>query len=480
MAVKGGCLVTLYTKNIIEDIASHTRISYTHRKSQKVEELIYSSIEEIVKEIGKGQPLLKVSEIIKVGSHNEGTKINQPDEFDYLAVLDELSKPGVVIVETKDGETQSGLAKVRVVDEYNVDGKWDKFCSKGYVRCMHSTSMAEDYKYQTFGREVIQAIRRLYLKDRKSFTQLMQIDCFDRPPEYSQDVMDLQQAMLSRAEAKSPNVVITYIIANTTIDVDLSPAIRYHNVQHCFSAEDCFSPILAESVLNRETILLVGQEDCDVRITFTETEVDFIRNMMKEKHKTLYIYMKYLANAFGKVFMITSYALKTACIRHDLECQRQDGDLSLCFEEVLDILSRAYEKYTLPSVFNIKVNLLKKADLITINYGQLVIQCWQRICQLTATSTTFSTHKADIEAIAKEAHDSFFYPFHTSIDMGIWSTISSRKITLWLPVGCPAYKSFLKSIMKTRLFKCIENFTCKNWNFSDKKLWYFFIFLPKT
>ena len=28
-------------------------------------------------------------------------------------------------------------------------------------------------------------------------------------------------------------------------------------------------------------------------------------------------------------------------------------------------------------------------------------------------------------------------------------------------------------ITKTRLFKYIENFTTKNWKFSDKKIWYF-------
>ena len=35
------------------------------------------------------------------------------------------------------------------------------------------------------------------------------------------------------------------------------------------------------------------------------------------------------------------------------------------------------------------------------------------------------------------------------------------------------------SITKTRLFKCIENFTSKNWKFSDKKLWYFSYFCSK-
>ena len=35
-------------------------------------------------------------------------------------------------------------------------------------------------------------------------------------------------------------------------------------------------------------------------------------------------------------------------------------------------------------------------------------------------------------------------------------------------------------IRKTRLFKYIENFTSKNWKFSDKKILIYFLFLLKT
>ena len=37
----------------------------------------------------------------------------------------------------------------------------------------------------------------------------------------------------------------------------------------------------------------------------------------------------------------------------------------------------------------------------------------------------------------------------------------------------------IETIMKTRLFKYIENITAKNWKFSDKKLWYFSYFCSK-
>ena len=46
--------------------------------------------------------------------------------------------------------------------------------------------------------------------------------------------------------------------------------------------------------------------------------------------------------------------------------------------------------------------------------------------------------------------------------------------SLWTSKN-PAKASF----MKTCLFKYIENFTSKNWNFSDKKLWYFSDFCSK-
>ena len=48
-------------------------------------------------------------------------------------------------------------------------------------------------------------------------------------------------------------------------------------------------------------------------------------------------------------------------------------------------------------------------------------------------------------------------------------------------IKCQACRSLqtLKIITKTRLFKYIENFTSKNWKFSDKKNWYFSYFCSK-
>ena len=56
----------------------------------------------------------------------------------------------------------------------------------------------------------------------------------------------------------------------------------------------------------------------------------------------------------------------------------------------------------------------------------------------------------------------------------------SQACILWYPnLGQFTSISTISLITKTRLFKYIENFTPKNWEFSDKKLWYFSYFYSK-
>ena len=65
--------------------------------------------------------MLSASELLKVGSFHEGTKILQPDEFDFLVVIGELSRPGVT--EADIAESEPGYARVKIVDEAT-KGKW--------------------------------------------------------------------------------------------------------------------------------------------------------------------------------------------------------------------------------------------------------------------------------------------------------------------------------------------------------------------
>ena len=59
----------------------------------------------------------------------------------------------------------------------------------------------------------------------------------------------------------------------------------------------------------------------------------------------------------------------------------------------------------------------------------------------------------------------------------IWTALCIRETERQFAFGTKKYTK--ERITKTRLFKYIENFTSKNWKFSDKKLWYFSYFCSK-
>ena len=69
----------------------------------------------------------------------------------------------------------------------------------------------------------------------------------------------------------------------------------------------------------------------------------------------------------------------------------------------------------------------------------------------------------------------------SGVQITLSPTVTIYKI--WVSVFEEAGANYITKarpyITKTRLFKYTENFTSKNWKFSDKKLWYFSYFCPK-
>ena len=60
-------------------------LDHMYRATQQI-------VEQVVDDIGRIKPHLKVKEVISIGSFAEGTKICSPNEFDFLACFDFLSK----------------------------------------------------------------------------------------------------------------------------------------------------------------------------------------------------------------------------------------------------------------------------------------------------------------------------------------------------------------------------------------------------
>lgn len=68
----------------------------------EIERKVKAVVQQLLEYTAEKDPRFRSSEILSVGSYKENTKILEPDEFDFLVVMDELSKPGVISIVKDD------------------------------------------------------------------------------------------------------------------------------------------------------------------------------------------------------------------------------------------------------------------------------------------------------------------------------------------------------------------------------------------
>ena len=83
---------------LIEGIVAHIQRHVKTDRAAKIQRAVRKNIDIILAELADKEQLFKVSEVIQVGSYAEGTKILEPDEFDFLVVIEDLSIPGATAV----------------------------------------------------------------------------------------------------------------------------------------------------------------------------------------------------------------------------------------------------------------------------------------------------------------------------------------------------------------------------------------------
>lgn len=108
---------------LIDDIVSIVHIKVQDDAiNREIEMKVRAVVNEVLFYTKKKDLRFKSSEIISVGSYKEKTKIIAPDEFDFLVVIDELSKPGAISV-VKD-DAPPGFTYIEVNDKKMTDKWW--------------------------------------------------------------------------------------------------------------------------------------------------------------------------------------------------------------------------------------------------------------------------------------------------------------------------------------------------------------------
>ena len=334
-------------------------------RARNIQKAVAESLQYLLKEVEKLEPVFGVSELIQVGSHAEGTKINEPDEFDFLAVVYLLSKEGTVIIDHKEDSWRTGSVSL-VLGDISVNNELSKFCEKGEMQCFQGKSLSESFfgatKFgTTFIKGVMNTFRKKLLKIGSSRGMIM---CTPVDINFAGGGLIFPPVngitlLLKDVQFKTPNILLEYELEGLEIGVDLSPAIRYHRIEDCINPAKCASPELLEAIRQHGSVLLVGDKLGGFRITVTECEVKYMQEIMRKRHKLLYIFFKHICHLFRKLYPFTSYMLKQICIHHDAKCESDSEALASCLGKIIQNITMYCSEEELPTVLNKDVDLFR-------------------------------------------------------------------------------------------------------------------------
>lgn len=253
-------------------------------------------------------------ELLKVGSFYEGTKNGFPDEFDFIAVLGNTDK-------MPDHEAMPCM-------------RYDSFCS----RCKPYTS--EDFRGAEISFHFTAGTRKNGNAEKLEFY-------------YKKDSHD-----------------------RIIINADVVVALRCKSLENLQLEKTAFHPMFYQEVMNTGQALFiytgasssteetlpsgekVTKHNGPWDVSFTETEVRFVREILSDQHRKVYRIIKYLINGpFGEdlfkhfdetmafryytllpaKFCISSYAIKIAMFYHNYDCSNDDS-IGKCAIQVLEHL----------------------------------------------------------------------------------------------------------------------------------------------
>ncbi|KAH3787639.1 uncharacterized protein LOC127840908 [Dreissena polymorpha] len=405
--------------HLVEQKVLSLRKNIISERAEKIAEVVYRSVNVIMDKVSELEPRFTVSEILKVGSYFEGTKIDKIDEFDFLVVIKELSKPGAIHVNKMpdvfiEGNLikEPGMVQIKLQDE-DLKVKWRNYVVDDYLTGFQQPTDASKKRQKIFGSIVLESIKIL-AKTKHEWEDLVFAPgtnmFYNRGGLTLLSISDSERVILKAAEVHHPNTVLELEYDGSVISVDLSPAIRYDRVEDCFEAGDCVDERLAAAVLDRGSILLVAKQGNAFRITFTETEVKFMRDKIHGVHKLIYMYLKYIKCLYAKKSAIdqpfSSYVLKMFCIHHDIRCTTQNKTVSKCLDEVLDLMTDCCEKVDLKNVFNKRLTYLTIDD-IESNYRLCMLDGLRTIKELAVENPTEAYFNEVIQDVVKQSANTF-------------------------------------------------------------------------
>ncbi|CAC5360898.1 unnamed protein product [Mytilus coruscus] len=329
---------------------------------QEITSSVYEIVNRVMAKVSEHDNRFTFSEIVKLGSIAEGTKLVEPNEFDYLCILKDFSNPDMVrcrkVCSHNPGHTHI------FIEDKSLLKKWENFMDEGQL--LANKIFAELSR-------IVNDIYMNMVKEQKKI-------------KVETSLGHLHFGGFSVKDG-GPNTVfhMYWIPVNAgqkmDICVDVSPAIRY------FGMEDIsLSPVFATSKVfqNLTSVLLVPgllhktvnkcMDKC-FRISCTEIEVQLMKSL-SEQHISCYKILKYMISYLGldlsvsnlMYLPLSSFILKMAVIQHAACCKVWQTKKK-CMDDIADFILACFMPKDRPKPFMSNIflkehNLLFKLEFI--------------------------------------------------------------------------------------------------------------------
>lgn len=304
------------------------------KELQDIYGAVVSMVSMVMSKAASNDSKWKCSEILRVGSVEEGTKIIEPNEFDFLCVL-------------KSFRTDRNLL-LRKMCTHN----------PGYAHLF----IENDELQKEFGFAMNEG--QLSAKDLFRKFDAMISDVYTQLTPAMKDQMKeerdsgtLNFGGFSLIDI-GPNIILRFYWIPTDgkdqidINVDLSPAIRYSNMENIINPMECLSHWMTVRQAELDSVLLVTggitkpNNTCSskcIRISCTELEVKLVQ-CLSDNHRRCYKVLKYivchlcmeLSISKFSYKPISSYILKNAVIQHSINCHNEEN--KECLGQILILL----------------------------------------------------------------------------------------------------------------------------------------------
>ncbi|XP_053399840.1 uncharacterized protein LOC123557540 [Mercenaria mercenaria] len=293
-----------------------------------IKDAVGKAVDSFGKYIGKKYPLLAVSHKHAVGSFAEGTRLKEPDEFDFILVLKYFNEENVSVDRCmKDCEDIADVKphahiKIRNLEWWNAKA-------------------TETEEWQDNGT----VCNWLDFVDMHSFTWA---EC-----EWNVDI-DTPSGKLSNSETDleftSNGPAFTFELLwipkqgeRLQISIDASLALERRGVTEVIELEDVPCQEFIPDLLKEDTHFIVyGEGEDGFKYTFTTTEVKLMRKI-SASHRRCYRILKFLFAVENCGGIVETYILKTLLLRHANSCMGKVYIFN-CLCDICDKLEDLYKK----------------------------------------------------------------------------------------------------------------------------------------